>query len=526
MEPFTDAFGVSYSGFNNSSAFACFRTVLAANGALSARSSFGFGPGVWNTDVAVNTASHNFVMTWWAPSGIYGAAFNSGEASLGTGLITSRINGNDNGTLDFNPISQTFLFVGSDIVGFEAAGVELNATGAPITSVTTVTSGASTTGNGGSFHPRNAARSDAAQWNVVYSRNLATISNQIIGTSSTNGGAAGSLGAATPPSGGGSTPAPSGCTTADPFAGLGGGTCVNGGWLPPSGGSSGGSNGGSTSGCPTDRPGVDWTCVNGGWLPPSSGGSTGGIHVRLFNSAAGRGVDLREWRLVAAFERRQWRDRRLRWLRHGRSVREYWRRHVRQRRMGAWRIGRRRIEQQLGLSTVQPGAGWTCVNGGWLPPSSGGNGATGGSGGCATADPFASIGGGTCVNGGWVPGGSGARIEQQLRVLDGPAGCGLDLRQWRLAAALERRATTRPAAQAAARRADPFATIGGGTCVNGGWVPGGSGVGSVSSCTTIQPGSGWTCVNGGWVPPGSSLAPAPSGGCSTADSFGSIGGGV
>ncbi len=50
--------------------------------------------------------------------------------------------------------------------------------------------------------------------------------------------------------------------------------------------------------------------------------------------------------------------------------------------------------------------------------------------GCATPDPFASIGGGACVNGGWTPRTSSC---------------------------------TTP---------DPFASIGGGTCVNGGWTPG------------------------------------------------------
>ena len=73
-------------------------------------------------------------------------------------------------------------------------------------------------------------------------------------------------------------PAPTGCTTPDPFVSIGGGTCVNGEWLPP-----------ATpppapppppaseppppapTGCTTPDPFVSLgggTCVNGEWLPP------------------------------------------------------------------------------------------------------------------------------------------------------------------------------------------------------------------------------------------------------------------
>jgi glucose/arabinose dehydrogenase len=86
-----------------------------------------------------------------------------------------------------------------------------------------------------------------------------------------------------PPSGGTSPPPPpppppaTGCATPDPFAALGGGTCVNGGWLPPgiappSGGTSPPpSPPPAPTGCATPDPFValgGGTCVNGGWLPP------------------------------------------------------------------------------------------------------------------------------------------------------------------------------------------------------------------------------------------------------------------
>jgi hypothetical protein len=132
-----------------------------------------------------------------------------------------------------------------------------------------------------------------------------------------------------------------------------------------------------------------------------------------------------------------------------------------------------------GCPGTAPFPGAVCVNGGWIPGTSGG----GSTGGCTTPDPFTAIGGGTCINGGWVPGGSGGGST---------GGC------------------------------PGTAPFPGAVCINGGWVPGsGSGSGS-AGCTTGSPGSGWTCVNGGWLPPGSGSTSS----CSTPDPFAAIGGGT
>lgn len=114
-------------------------------------------------------------------------------------------------------------------------------------------------------------------------------------------------------------------------------------------------------------------------------------------------------------------------------------------------------------TTMSPGPGWVCVNGGWLPPTT-----TGGSGGgCSTPKPVSNW---VCVNGGWVP------PDSPLA----PTSC----------------STPRPGTNW--------------VCVNGGWLPpdlapstGGGGGG----CSTVKPVSNWVCVNGGWVPPDSPLAP-------------------
>jgi hypothetical protein len=140
-----------------------------------------------------------------------------------------------------------------------------------------------------------------------------------------------------------------------------------------------------------------------------------------------------------------------------------------------------------GCTTVQPGSGWTCVNGGWLPPttSTGGT-STGSTGGCATVQPGP---GWTCVNGGWLP----PTTSTGGTSTGSTGGC----------------TTVQPGA--------------GWTCVNGSWLPpttssGGSSTGSTGSCTTVQPGSGWTCVNGNWLPPGSTTGgttTGSTGGCAT-----------
>ena len=161
--------------------------------------------------------------------------------------------------------------------------------------------------------------------------------------------------------------------------------------------------------------------------------------------------------------------------------------------------------------------------------------------GCTTADPFASIGGGVCIDGGWIPAGSAttsvAAPSPALTVT-----------------------STSTSSAVSCTTPDPFASIGGGTCVDGGWIPGGmtasplvvlpapvSPTSSVSvpvtssvGCTIPDPFvaiGGGTCVNGGWIPghtattsalttTSSPTAPTSSGACTIPDPFVSIGGGV
>ena len=110
----------------------------------------------------------------------------------------------------------------------------------------------------------------------------------------------------TDPSATGPTATGGACMTPDPFTSIGGGTCVNGGWVPsgfPSSASSGSSTVGSSSstrlwssssGCTTADPFVSLgggVCVNGGWIPAamSSSGSTGSTGSTAGGSASSGG---------------------------------------------------------------------------------------------------------------------------------------------------------------------------------------------------------------------------------------------
>jgi len=76
---------------------------------------------------------------------------------------------------------------------------------------------------------------------------------------------------------------------------------------------------------------------------------------------------------------------------------------------------------------------------------------------------------------------------------------------------------------------DPFAVLGGGTCSHGGWLPPALSSPSAPGCVMPDPFAtlgGGTCANGGWLPPDFTPPAAPTpGGCQTPDPFTTIGGG-
>jgi glucose/arabinose dehydrogenase len=156
-----------------------------------------------------------------------------------------------------------------------------------------------------------------------------------------------------------------GCTTPDPFVTLGGGTCVNGDWLPPGMAPAGSTStpsapSSSSGGCTTPDPFVSLgggTCVNGGWLPPGMAPPPGVRHAgssallaitldRLHDAGSVRESwrrHVRQWRLAAAghgaprlgFDAVHTILPIARRMHHARPVRHSWRRHLRQRRLAA-----------------------------------------------------------------------------------------------------------------------------------------------------------------------------------------------
>jgi hypothetical protein len=409
--PATNEFGLVSTGFGGSGAFAAFRRINVAGG-VSARTTFGFGPGTFATAIDVNS-SNQYVLVWAVHPGTMSATFDQNGTLLTSNFITDRLGFDQSLGLAYNSATGTFLAVSSDRDTAEVGAVEIAFSGLPNSSAQLVTDGGNPNG-GGSFHPLTASRPGTNQWNVVYSRNFRGAVNQFVGTTSTGGGTGAVPPPPPPPSGGGSS---SGCSTPDPFASIGGGRCVNGGWVPGGGSAtppppppapapppppppSGG------AGCATADPFASiggGRCVNGGWIPGGGGGNAAPPPAPPVGS---------------------------------------------------------------GCSTPNPFAslgGGACVNGNWILNSSGG---------CSGSDPFASIGGGSCLNGGWIPGGGGgsASAPPPPAPPATAAGC----------SGSDPFATAGGGAcvnggwvpvSIACTGPDPFVSIGGGVCINRGWVP-------------------------------------------------------
>jgi hypothetical protein len=227
-------------------------------------------------------------------------------------------------------------------------------------------------------------------------------------------------------SGGTVIPGPAGgCSPIDPFASLGGGTCVNGNWLPP--GMTGGDSAPpppsepqpapSAGGCATPDPFVSLgggTCVDGNWLPPGMAPPSGSTAPppSLPPPPPTTG----------------------------------------------------------GCVTPDPFVslgGGTCWDGNWLPPGMpipGGGTVPPSSpvppaptGSCQTPDPFVTLGGGTCVNGNWLPPGMVTPSVSTAMLSTSSGGCSTP---------------------------DPFIGLPGliGECRDGGWVP----IAGVSTTGTIR----------------------------------------
>lgn len=271
--PNRNEFGVSFSGENfGVGGYSVFAIVPAANPAAFRRTIFntlGGGALTFITDLGFSAAANQYVMTWYERiANTRSASFDEDGNLVRNDLVSTHVGVYDSLALAFNPLSQTFLMVGLNTTNDQLAGLELTSSGTPASAESALMTGPA-------FYARVGANQSAAQWDATISRNF-VIQNRIIGTSSGGGGP--QPPPPTPPA----PPPANNCPGADPFAIMGGGTCVNGNWLPPGMGAPAPPPTSPPSTAPppapvqsSNCPGSDpfaimggGTCYNGNWLPP------------------------------------------------------------------------------------------------------------------------------------------------------------------------------------------------------------------------------------------------------------------
>jgi hypothetical protein len=179
--PATNQFALGYAGWGPTGQFVGFRLV-GSNGTATAATNFGFTAlGTYNSTLVVN-ASNDYVMGWTLGNQALSAEFDQNGTILSQPrLISTRIGTATSLDFSFNPVSGTILAVGEDLLSSQAAGLELDPTGIPLSTTVGLTSGATS----GSFVPRVAARTDAREWAISLAQNLNTLADQIVSTGST-----------------------------------------------------------------------------------------------------------------------------------------------------------------------------------------------------------------------------------------------------------------------------------------------------------------------------------------------------
>jgi hypothetical protein len=181
----TNEFGLAYAGWNGGGSLLGLIRVRASDGVASSPVNFGFSPIGTTPSIGVN-GSNNYVIGWSGYGGARSQEFNQAGIEVGASqLVSTRMGTALSFALAFNPVSGTFLAVSEDMGDTaDIAGVELNPGGAPYTTAMALTNG----GIKGSYVPRVTARTDAAEWNISYSRNyLNGLSDQVVSTATRAG---------------------------------------------------------------------------------------------------------------------------------------------------------------------------------------------------------------------------------------------------------------------------------------------------------------------------------------------------
>jgi hypothetical protein len=178
--------------------------------------------------LAVNTASDQYLLTWYRPGAIYGAFLNAdGSLAKAPYPVNTKFAFYDGNDLAYNAASGTYFGVGHSNT-YEDSGFEISSAGVPsspfyVTATAGIlASGKPTTGN---YNPKIAASVAEKRWMVVTSTNYGQLTRQPIQTGSSGGG--GTVGSPSPTPRPGSQPAlyidspVAGATVSQPFAVMG-----------------------------------------------------------------------------------------------------------------------------------------------------------------------------------------------------------------------------------------------------------------------------------------------------------------
>lgn len=175
--PATNDFGLAYAGIAGGG-WIGFRLVRASDGQLSSPTVFGWSKGTFNADVDVNPSTSHYVIGWSIAPGAFGAELDASGKLIEQRLLSYRLGTPTSFDLAYSRGTGTFLAVSEDLESREVAATELDGAGVPMQVAVGITDGAST--KGGSYSPMVIGRSDAKQWNISYSRNLDTVTNQVV----------------------------------------------------------------------------------------------------------------------------------------------------------------------------------------------------------------------------------------------------------------------------------------------------------------------------------------------------------
>ena len=165
--PVKDEFGVSYSAEYSGGAHSAFVLVPATNPAAFTRTSFNFVSGGLTaaTDVEFNPNTGRFVMAWYEHVKARVAEIDQAGTVVSHGVASLTIGTYDGLSLAFNPVSRTFLLVGTNPFTDSLDGAELNANGVRLAGEVAI-AGAK------ALYTRVGASQTSGAWMTTHSRSL------------------------------------------------------------------------------------------------------------------------------------------------------------------------------------------------------------------------------------------------------------------------------------------------------------------------------------------------------------------